>query len=183
MHKSLLASLLILTVSCGKHTTVRTVTQEVTKPPGLSCRVYDLRGENVTSLPDFSQRSPVETLRVESLYNLSSNNASPYNTFVGTSLETWTEEVGMVCEGDLVISNAGNYSLYLSSDDGSRLYVNGVLAITNDGSHSIVKKGSTVGLAKGTVRLRVEYFNNLGDKALILSMKRPGNTFEELIKF
>lgn len=36
-------------------------------------------------------------------------------------------------DGDLNVAAAGDYTLYLNSDDGSRLYLDGVLVINNTG--------------------------------------------------
>ncbi len=50
------------------------------------------------------------------------------------------------------------YRFYLSSSDGSRLYIDGVLAIDNDGVHTRVEKCSDLKLKAGTHSIKVEFF-------------------------
>ncbi len=52
------------------------------------------------------------------------------------------------------------YVISLSSDDGSRLYLDGQLIIDNDGSHSAEMIDCRVALEKGMHNLKVEYFEN-----------------------
>ena len=50
------------------------------------------------------------------------------------------------------------YRFYLSSSDGSRLYIDGVLTIDNDGVHTRVEKCSDLKLKAGTHSIKVEFF-------------------------
>lgn len=62
----------------------------------------------------------------------------------------------------------GPYRFELSSDDGSKLYIDGRLVIDNDGSHSSAWKQRTVGLAGGMHRIRVKYYENYMGQSLNL---------------
>ncbi len=87
----------------------------------------------------------------------------------------------------VVIPQDGNYTFYLNSDDGSRLYIDGALVIDNDGQHQAQspdpqdspnsgQKEATIYLAKGNHDLRLDYFQ--GPKyriALELKWKKPGS--------
>jgi len=61
--------------------------------------------------------------------------------------------------GFLKISKGGIYRFSLNSDDGSRMFLNGKLAINNDGIHSWRKAESTMTMKKSTTYyIIVEYF-------------------------
>mmetsp|Transcript_11454 Transcript_11454/g.16684 ORF Transcript_11454/g.16684 Transcript_11454/m.16684 type:complete len:689 (-) Transcript_11454:183-2249(-) len=54
----------------------------------------------------------------------------------------------------------------LTSDDGSKLFLDGVLKVNNDGRHRSRKRCSTV--SEGVYKIDVEYFENAGGAELIL---------------
>jgi hypothetical protein len=56
----------------------------------------------------------------------------------------------------------GKYSFFLTSDDGSRLFVDDNLAVDNWGNHSELTMAGTVQLEAGVHAVRVEYFDRLG---------------------
>jgi hypothetical protein len=173
-------------VSCGKDTTstnTRIVNVTEAAPPALSCKVYDMTGQSLSALPANMAALPLlGTVEVKTLNNPTNNNITPFNSFIDTELVELTELFGMVCTGKLKV-NAGAHTFYVNSDDGSKLFVNGFLVVANDGNHGTLKKSSTVNLLAGEIDVRLEYFNGYGDKALVLSMKQPGISFEELIRF
>lgn len=182
----IIASLLVLSVSCGKQVDTRTSTVNISVdkvPNTMTCKLYDMTGMNLGALPDFSTLQSFATIYPTSLNNPVNNNLAPFNTFVGTGHDSLVEQFAMVCEGKLTLKTSGQYSFYLDSDDGSRLYVNGFLLINDDGNHAHVKKQADATLLNGEVNIRIEYFNGFGDKALVFSMKEPNITFEELVKF
>lgn len=76
--------------------------------------------------------------------------------------------------GHVKIPTAGNYTFYLTSDDGSKLLINEVPVVLNDGSHGAVEKSGTVNLTAGYHALRVEYFQGYGGKELTMSWAGPG---------
>ena len=75
----------------------------------------------------------------------------------------------------LVVPRDGIYEFYLGSDDGSRMYINGKLVITNDGLHPTIEKVGRVALRKGGVAIQVEYFNGAGPGHLNLDWMGPGS--------
>ncbi len=68
----------------------------------------------------------------------------------------------------------GNYTFYLTSDDGSRLYLDGQELIDNDGLHTSVTRQGTLELAAGPHELVVTYFNGPGSKSLDVAWEGPG---------
>ena len=66
------------------------------------------------------------------------------------------------------------YEFRLTSDDGSRLWINGRLVIDNDGTHAMTPKIGSIDLATGSHRLRVQMFENTGQAGLVLEWRPPG---------
>jgi hypothetical protein len=56
------------------------------------------------------------------------------------------------------ITGAALYTFYLSSNDGSKLYIDGELIIDNDGLHGALEKQGMVKLSRGKHALRITYF-------------------------
>jgi len=126
---------------------------------GINYQSY-LIGE-VDSLPDFSRLKPVYSgVSLE----ISSNNIDlPQDTYVAT-----------VFDGHISIPTDGNYTLYLASDDGSKLYINDELVIDNDGDHGVVLKSESLNLNSGTHEIRVEWMNLGGGYWLGTMIEGPG---------
>ena len=177
--------LILLLASCGKQTKTKTELVEVAAPKAkqLECNVFDLGGAVPSVMPNFSTLSSLGIVEVESLNNAATNNATAFPMLLGTKHESLLERFGLVCEGKLNIELTGSYIFSVNSDDGSKLFINGIQVVTNDGSHAMTKKSGTIVLLKGVVNVKIEYFNGNGDKGLVFSMKRPNVAFEELVKF
>ena len=83
----------------------------------------------------------------------------------------------------LKIEKKGMYRFYNYSDDGSRLFIDGILVVDNDGSHSARRKDGSIGLEKGFHKIRVVYFESYMGNELevgisgltIRETKIPGN--------
>lgn len=115
---------------------------------GLDYSLFEVAEES-EFLPNFNQLKPVENGR--SLEISTNNLPLPRQDFVAA-----------VFEGVIDIPMSGEYRFYLSSDDGSKLYINGKLVVDNDGDHGVLTKGGTVPLEKGQQTIRVEWFNGGG---------------------
>ena len=76
------------------------------------------------------------------------------------------DHFGLVLSGYVDIEKAGTYALYLKSDDGSKMYIDGQLVVDNDGSHSTKVEKGTVVLEAGKHRIRIEYFDDYGGDSL-----------------
>jgi alpha-L-fucosidase len=86
------------------------------------------------------------------------------------------ERFGLRFRGYVVIPVDNAYTFALSSDDGSRLLVDGKLAIDNDGLHSSAEKRANLALAAGPHAIQVEYFNKTGQTELELRLALSGST-------
>lgn len=86
------------------------------------------------------------------------------------------EHVAVVFESKIEITQAGKYTFYLVSDDGSKLYLDGELIVNNDGDHGAIERAGNIELNPGIYQLRVEWFNGGGGMALHTYFKGPGMT-------
>ncbi|GAB5522779.1 MAG: hypothetical protein Roseis2KO_06510 [Roseivirga sp.] len=84
------------------------------------------------------------------------------------------EQFAFEYSGYLNIPADGAYRFYLSSDDGSQLFINDKLVIDNDGLHGMVEKEGWTALEKGYHSIKVTYFEKGGGDGLELSWKGPG---------
>jgi hypothetical protein len=88
-----------------------------------------------------------------------------------TALRSHVAEVSFdrftaVWEGFLVAPRSGAHRFELESDDGSRLYLDGVIAIDNWGQHEARTVKRALPLSKGTHRIRIEYEQIFGEAVL-----------------
>lgn len=122
---------------------------------------YKYYRDSWTSLPDFN------VLKHEEAGKL------PRNLF-DISPRTRNEAFGFVFEGTLIVPEAGAYTFYLDSDDGSRLTVAGNKVLEYDGIHGVGKeKAATVALRQGRVPVKLEYFQNLFGLGLMVAWSGP----------
>lgn len=78
--------------------------------------------------------------------------------------------------GRLKAPATGDYVLDLSSDDGSRLYLNDKLVIDNWGEHSLDVQSYTIRLVKGEFyKIRVDYFQAEGGSGVMLGLRETGD--------
>ena len=82
--------------------------------------------------------------------------------------------------GWIRIQNDGSYAFWLSSDDGSRLIVDGKRIAVNDGVHGMMEKRGDVFLTQGMHAVRVEFFDYDQGEDLWLEYSGPGITRREV---
>lgn len=84
--------------------------------------------------------------------------------------------------GSLAATETGTYTLALTSDDGSRLYVGDKLAIDNWNVQPPTTGTARVDLAAGTpVPIRIEFFQHLYGSVLSFGWAPPSSPYETLI--
>ncbi len=77
---------------------------------------------------------------------------------------------------NLTVDRPGDYTFRLTSDDGSRLTLDGTLLIDNDGLHGAESVEATATLDVGVHDLFVEMFEATNGQQLTLEWKTPGDT-------
>jgi hypothetical protein len=83
-------------------------------------------------------------------------------------------------DGTIRITKAGTYAFHTTSDDGSRLYIDGKKIVENWGSHSMTKKSGSVDLSAGDHAILI-VFNEIGGGAGCLSAWTPPGGAEKAI--
>jgi hypothetical protein len=71
------------------------------------------------------------------------------------------------------IAREGDYTFYVKSDDGSRLYIGNLPVVSNDGMHLSREMSGEIGLKPGKHAITVEYFNRSGSYDLEVSYSGP----------
>ncbi len=75
--------------------------------------------------------------------------------------------------GALNVAESGSYTFYLTSDDGSALYIDGQRVIDNDGAHATQERAVTLQLDAGSHDIQILYFERGGDQSLRLEWAGP----------
>ena len=109
-------------------------------------------------LPDFDQLKPDKTGTTSGLDLQFSGRDSDF---------------AMTFEAYLPISIAGEYQFFLSSDDGSRLSIDGRQVVEYDGVHPAEQRQGKLKLDVGVHPLRIEYFEKGGEEVLALEVAGP----------
>ncbi|MGB7298508.1 MAG: RICIN domain-containing protein [Burkholderiaceae bacterium] len=127
-------------------------------PAGVTYRYYEGAW---TVLPDFALLAPVASGKVPG-FSLSERNRDT--------------NYGMRFDGLLRIDQAGLYTFYTTSDDGSSLSINDQLIVDNDGAHASRERSGNISLPVGLHTIRVEFFQGGGSQTLQVRYAGPGIT-------
>ncbi len=103
---------------------------------------------------------------------------TPVHTGVAVNFEIGNrdrdENIGFRFRALISISTEGTYTFYTRSDDGSRLFINDVLVVNNDGTHGSQVQSGNIDLAVGEHTIEVTYFNKGGGYELTVYYRGPG---------
>lgn len=129
-------------------------------PGGPTSLAYDYYETGpLSALPDFSTLTPVKSGIV--------------NTFTLDPRQR-DDDFAFRYTGTISVATAGAYTFYLSSDDGSRLFINNSLVVNYDGLHGAGEQSGVINLPAGTHDIRVEYFERAGGQSLTVQYAGPG---------
>ena len=76
-------------------------------------------------------------------------------------------------ETSLKVKTQEEYNFTLTTDDGSRFYIDGELLIVNDGAHGPIEKKVSKELPKGNHALRIEFFDFDKGQSLVFRYSTP----------
>lgn len=140
--------------------------------PGIFSEFFDNTGVsfNAASMPSLIDRTPDHT-RIESqLAYTSMNNAYP-------GLDNrFKNDWGARFSGLIDVPDAGNWTFYLTSDDGSELWLNDSSLVTNYGSHGMRERSNSIILDAGLHDFRIEFFQGGGPHGLTLHWEGPNQS-------
>lgn len=118
------------------------------------------------SLPDFGLLTPIHS------------GVTPEINVTPSSSE---DNFGLVFDAYTYISMDGDYTFYTTSDDGSRLLIDGIEVVDNDGSHGVKEESGSLCLATGYHQIKVEYFDKSGDHTLSTEYEGPNFSKKTII--
>jgi S1-C subfamily serine protease len=120
---------------------------------------YAIYAEAPEALPDFSRLQPVKQGHVAG----ATLDGIPHKSM---------KELTLTLAGFADFPEAGLYRMHLSSDDSSKLYIDGRLAINNDLTHPMQEASAWIRVAKGLTPIRIEYGDKGGQRELELVVSR-----------
>lgn len=124
--------------------------------PGLNYSVYE---GDWSKLPEFRTITPVTT---------------GVSNGIDISSKKGKDKYGFSFEGFVSVPKDGIYKFYISSDDGSKLFIDDKLLIDNDGLHGMGEKSSEAPLAMGYHAIKILYFEKGGEDNLEVLWEGPG---------
>jgi outer membrane protein OmpA-like peptidoglycan-associated protein len=132
-------------------------------PFALQGRVYFVP-EGTDQLPDFARLRPQGTISTTVL------DIQPQSFTAGfPGVTDRFEWFAIDYHGRIMLPQAGTYTFRLTSDDGSKLFIDGEPVIDNDGVHGANAADGEATLAAGLHDVRVQYFQGPRDEvALVL---------------
>jgi len=158
--------------SSSERNSVPTFGTTVVSSSGFRGEIYLIAPET-SSLPNFKHRTPVGTIYTTRL-NVPRRDFR--EGFPGVTNRVEWFAIDYI--GRFWVEHAGQYGFGLSSDDGSKLYIDHHLVIDDDGQHPPLGCTGTAELAPGIHEIRVPYFQGPGGAvALTLIVQRPGESW------
>ncbi|MBS1713053.1 MAG: family 20 glycosylhydrolase [Armatimonadetes bacterium] len=125
--------------------------------PGLRADTYLLNGEP-SRLPD--------------LKTMKASGTSVTSVF-DQAVRPRPAQFAVRWSGILRVPETGAYNFYLTSDDGSRLWLDDALVVDNDGPHGAVEKSGRAWLEKGDYRVDVRWYDQGGANSFKFEMAAP----------
>ena len=87
---------------------------------------------------------------------------------------TFKDHFAALATGYLYVPKDDNMVFQLTSDDGSRLFIDGKMLIDHDGPHGMEPRETEVALRAGHHAVRIEYFQGGGGRGIVLKWARAG---------
>ena len=118
--------------------------------------------------PEWSGR-PATTVR-DRVLRLRGNGIPWYGSFYSV------EWIGVIH-----IPAGGDYRFALTSDDGSRLWIDDILVVDNGGAHTAVRAEGIASLVSGSHRIRIRYMQHEGEVVFSASWRREQSGVSEVL--
>lgn len=136
---------------------------------GLACTLYtvpntatQIVGASLTTIGTFTHKNVINQADSPTT---SGHSLLPAN--LRSVYQTWYV---VKCSGYIVVSDDNWHQFDLTSDDGSRLTLDGTLLINHDGMHGVSTKSASKFLKYGLHTVLVEYLQGNGNQALSVKM-------------
>ncbi len=130
---------------------------------GVTFRVFQVEGD-LQAIPRLAR---------DQTANL--NELRPTIDYTGAAFGDVPAPIVCLATGWIVVDRAGPYVFRLTSDDGSRLTLDGRLVLDHDGRHGAKALASgEIELGAGMHTLLIEHFDHAGQRRLMLEWRPPG---------
>ncbi len=124
-------------------------------PQGLNYSYYEVQ---TYYLPDFDSLTP---------------ELQGYSDNFDIAIRNESNHFAYKFEGYVTVPTDGEYTFYLKSDDGSKLYIGNTEVVDNDGKHAKREESGTIGLQQGMHQIEVTYFDHTGGEILEVYYEGP----------
>ena len=141
----------------------------------FSYEFYELDGVSLSTLADAGFDATGNTTRTPEGHGTTDTiNVDAIDTAHSGNADTFAVKYSTV----LTVTSSGTYTFETSSDDGSKLFVNGTEIVSNDGLHGVQTVSGALALGAGEHTVEIVYFENTGGTALSATVSGPdtGNT-------
>ncbi|MFG0306436.1 MAG: family 16 glycoside hydrolase [Phycisphaerales bacterium JB040] len=142
--------------------------------PGVTLRVYYIQ-EDLQRLPVLIESQTPNAERVVPMLDLGNAGDPAAGGFGGFATGNG-ESIYATLTGWITPERPGAYTFRLTSDDGSRLTLNGDVAIDHDGTHGATAVESGPVELVGATPFEIEYFDHAGGQRLLLEWQAPGQS-------
>jgi alpha-L-rhamnosidase len=123
--------------------------------PAKNGIMWSLFNGAFTKVPDFNQLKPVSK---GTLYQFGLPKTGIPKEHFALELKTFIQ-----------IDKAAKYTFFITSNDGSKLYIDDQLVVDNDGEHGTKELSNSLNLETGRHLIRADYFQSGGQKALMVA--------------
>ena len=144
-------------VPSSGHTLLINATAENVPEPSATV-VYEYYEGEWDQLPEFDNLTPVSTGQAD-------------NFSIGAAQQD--DNFGFRFTANLTLSQAGTYTFFTTSDDGSQLFIDGQMVVDNDGLHGNKEEEGSINLAAGDHEVVVTYFEKGGGSSLFVQIDGP----------
>ncbi|MDN3657144.1 alpha-L-fucosidase [Ferruginibacter paludis] len=125
--------------------------------PGIAYRYFELNGK--IDLNSINTAAPVKT---------------GFTNEISDKVKQRKEKLALSFDGFIKISKSGLYTFSTFSDDGSKLFIDGVEIVNNDGEHAAMELFGKAALKSGFHSIKVTYFGNGDVNELKVNWQPPG---------
>jgi len=136
--------------------------RDLAPPANVNYKYYE---GNWGRVPDFSKLTPKAIGRA---------------TEISVKPKQRSNGFGLRFEGFLRVPERAIYKFYMSSDDGSKLWLDNKRAINHDGVHGVSERTGRYWLPKGMLPIRIDYFQGSGEGSLSIQFEGPGIAKQDL---
>ncbi|HLX61793.1 MAG TPA: PA14 domain-containing protein [Planctomycetota bacterium] len=130
--------------------------------PGLQARLGFDKAEELFNT-DF------KVADVKTVANVNIPSADALKAAFGRDADIAVKFIGFV-----EVPKDGQYTFYVTSDDGSMMYIGDYKLVDNGGTHAATERDGSIDLKAGKHALRLDYYNGKGAAACMLSWSGPG---------